>query len=1070
MDKDEKQSTSSTKVLVIDTSLQIDDASCQLLIEFILREQWQGAKWPRCVATPLVEGVLTFYTFKERTSHDEEAERMKRLLNVCRDTGLVEPRIFSITQGYTWTDRNFTDGILPTLDTTTNPATLTQIMVCYQFKETLQRSRRGSRGAPIVDSLEAALAKHQAVLQIVLQPLFDPLARRSKGQAVPRTSHKATLLDLTQDAFRLKDWLPRASTIAPWLLSHMESKWRYERLEDWLVLRESSINNLARNEFHTLMTYGKDALTPPPLRVQVVEVGLACESNPDHACLFFLSGLADGGEQAPALMSRALGCLHQEVKGLGQGEHKPLSSLPPSDVVFVVSANEQLLASATAAWRAQRQRADRYPLIIDYNAAAGAMFAQKRGSEGGWFTRDRPREDVELADLCQMALMLANSIALPFESIFTLGRLEIASYLMEGVFEAARLVPLHVPLQSFFKKSQFPSVEGSLKRSAEAAMAEAAPVSSYRGGRVLSAGLGLYATTIEIDFDSQYPSIMAERGIFYSCQFQEDARFSSFLRRWIKQKRSFKELKQTALAAAAKLKNNVMYGCLGQSNTLIGSQSLAAQVTEAGRAYLEEAVALAQADKTTRVLMGHTDALLLTSYKEETIKQICQRFPLETVDGPRDESLTDVTLRAVNRYDFTWVISKTRHFSILTHKEGWNILDDLIPQLFAPWEEEGSQVRNRLNLAVAVAKNYAVFPGLLNKSMPPAVQFLTLLAHFIVAAAWRDKDHALVLDSEQRKPWTTELREEHLPALLQHVPDWIHWIANPHALLVPRNQSASAPLATQNDSNYRQWIVRQTLELSGGQPTGAGYLPVFRNTKTGQFERMGTSFDMDAIDQQWWLHRLLHTMQTQLARTPGVDARFLDGVLLALKEAFGIDEAFKPVTHTIRLRASGESDESNPSDESDPLKVEAQGVWSEFRARQDSHIPVPDAGELAAFLFGKMSARDIDPATELSEEAGQDDLEMRLTNWWQVQLVPLLQTASEACQPLLLEAAMDDLLNRFDWQSALAHATSSAPAFARAMAEPRAQHLREQYRRATATIMTLFRILNAADGDKMETD
>jgi hypothetical protein len=866
------------------------------------------------------------------------------------------------------------------------------------------------------------------------------------------------------------------------------------------------------NEFNALLLspqYQQAAAERMPrLNVQVVEVGLPCETNPDHACLFVLSGFSGKVEGEQALITRALGCLHGAVQGLQDATHKPLSELPVADILFVVSANEQLLTAAVAAWRAQRRPLERHPLIVDYNAAAVSLLAQKRGGEGGWFTRDMPRPEVELADLCKMALLLGNSMALPLEQMFTLGRQEIASYLMEGIFAAGSLVSLHVPLQSFFRNSQwYGPPRGVLKRTSDVMESgETTPAkqvgASYRGGRVLSALLGLYGQAMEIDFDSQYPSIMAEHTVFYTCQTPDTGRFARFLRHWIKQKRLFKQTQQAALGAASKLKNNVMYGCLGQHNTLIGSPSLAAQTTAKGRQYLEEAVDAVQADEAIRVIMGHTDSLLLTSHDEEKVKQLCERFARETVEGEREQALTDITLRPVNRYRCSWIISKTHHFSILTNAPN---LAEVLPLLFAPWTSEdvaASSVHNRLSVAIGIAKKYAIFPGLLNKGMPPAVQFLLLVAHFMVAAAWLEQP--LVLDGERRVAWTSTIRAQYMPALLCHVPDWIHWIENPHALYVSSAATKAAASITQpNDSNYRQWIVHKTLEAFGGQPTGAGYLPVLRNVKSGQFERMGTTFELDDIDQQWWLQRVRHTMQTQLARTPGLANGFVENMLLALQEAFGINMAFRPVTRLVRMRdlgrsvgggggsGGGTSSEAESDEIAEPLRVEAQGLWNELigRAADDADygLSLPDAQEVAHSWFAASTTAAVEATQQLDpllaepddqDESSGEDLETRLSNWWQTRFLPHLNEVTEACQPFFIDVAMENLVTRFDWQAAVTLETTSAPAFARAMADPKAQRARDYYRRANAALMTLFRLLlvsvsaaeEAAEEDRMHTD
>jgi hypothetical protein len=1115
MDKDEKETTS--KVLVLDATLQMDDATLELDLQWIVRTVDDAQHcWPICRFTRLSEGVLIAYHVRQ-TAHDEQRDQVHaRFLQLCQAAGLVEPRLFAVIEDYEWSDRNFADGIVPSQ--CPYPVSIAQLIVCYKFKETLQRSRRGSCGAAIVESLQTALARHHAQVPIVLQTWFDPLARRFKGQAVVRPARKSTLLDLTQDAFRIKDWLPRCGVVDETIFSRVALLPQgYATLDAWATARRA---HFSLNEFNALLSQHEGerstmaAAAMPHVNVQVVEVGLPCETNQDHACLFVLSGFSGKAEGEQALITRALGCLHGAVQTLQDATHRPLSELPVADILFVVSANEQLLTAAVAAWRAQRRAGERYPLIVDYNAAAVSLLAQKRGGEGGWFTRDMPRPEVELADLCKMALLLGNSMALPLEQIFTLGRQEIASYLMEGIFAAGRLVPLHVPLQIFFKNAQWfgpPRGGGALKRtsdvmeSGESAVPAKQAGASYRGGRVLSALLGLYGQAMEIDFDSQYPSIMAEHNIFYTCQTPDTGRFARFLRHWIRQKRLFKQTQQAALGAASKLKNNVMYGCLGQHNTLIGAPTLAAQTTAKGRQYLEEAVDAAQADETIRVIMGHTDSLLLTSHDEDKVRQLCERFAHETVEGEREQPLTDITLRPVNRYRCSWIISKTHHFSILAHAP--DVAQVILPRLFAPWmptasEEEAtttrSDVHNRLALAIAEAKKHAVFPGLLNKGMPPAVQFLLLVAHFMVAAAWLEQ--TLVMDGERRVAWTSTLRAQYMPALLEHVPDWIHWIENPHAVSVSSAATKAAASITQpNDSNYRQWIVHKTLEVFGGQPTGAGYLPVFRNVKSGQFERMGTTFELADIDQQWWLQRVRHTMQTQLARTPGLTNGFVENMLLALQEAFGINMAFRPVARLVRMRdlagggGTSSSGDADSEEIAEPLRVEAQGLWNDLMSRvaddPEYSLSLPDAQEVAHSWFSTASssaaaaeAMQVDPMAEPDEQedaTAGEDLETRLSTWWQTRFLPHLNEAvTEACQPFFIDVAMENLVRRFDWQAAVALETTSAPAFARAMAEPKAQRARDYYRRAMAALMTLFRLLllssapsvAAEEEDRMHTD
>lgn len=275
-----------------------------------------------------------------------------------------------------------------------------------------------------------------------------------------------------------------------------------------------------------------------------------------------------------------------------------------------------------------------------------------------WATHNVPvppltHKFLEEQKLVRLALEIAIDLKLDLQQVLASSRLALAKNIVDRIMSDAEMLPSHLALDFNYQcvtvanRTRQVNTNASGKRTHEvanpgpsteprelvpalgddanavgtSALESGAQEAGYRGGLVLPAKPGVYVGTTEFDFDSHYAAVMVDYSHFYTAANPDDnarllACFKKQISTWIAKKRYYKSQPDKAdLSYALKLKNNILYGCIGrQGNNVLANTSLAAEITAHGRALLQRV--LSTVPSINRVLMGHTDALFVENSGE----------------------------------------------------------------------------------------------------------------------------------------------------------------------------------------------------------------------------------------------------------------------------------------------------------------------------------------------------------------------------------------------------------------------------------------------------------------------
>lgn len=285
------------------------------------------------------------------------------------------------------------------------------------------------------------------------------------------------------------------------------------------------------------------------------------------------------------------------------------------------------------------------------------------------------------------------------------------------------------------------------------------------------------------------------------------------------------------------------------------------------------------------------------------------------------------------QYRWSWILNKTRHVSVLESVDSLEAMLTIMIRaalklIAGDGEEEDMAFdietleqmptewrrHERFEPVVAYLKQSFVFPGLLVRDMPMAVQAITLFSTLAVLALWIYENitdnnnqptqssintaslfklfesHTEVRATLKNKDANLTLADKLNLTLcvlsilfergFKNLEDWIHWIESP-------STSINVTNVTRNDSNYRHYIktcLRNAEEASITATTPGAtkrtianqkFLPVMRSRDTRNYEPVSFGFTRASdVDQLWWKRRIFDTLERHTLNTPNMSATF----------------------------------------------------------------------------------------------------------------------------------------------------------------------------------------------------
>lgn len=950
------------KLLLLSSRMSDSGTNKNLCLQLCVREVGNAESWPRIVSIPVYRGTLLFYSAASDVTPDATLNALQELVN---QAGLCSP-IVSLDDVLGWTDRN---GPLP-VDVAIHkatPSTLSDSVqtfrVTYNYAKTMKSLNDQTDSSGIVARLRGTLANLACPSLKMGAPVLDAPAHAFQG----RGPTPLTLLDLERYHMQRFPILSAPSlltfTVAQILnvqLPGVPMPTTDYDLTGFVVGHKTTLDAcmyLSEGIFHRYDTEASNRTLMNEVRVATFDVGTGCQKRCD-LCTAECSGF---------VVKRDKQCDREPVGGWEQalkasapevGPFDFLALIGPSDGYrkavqkrFENDVNELYRKAALHCDDGDGMDVDtaekspaalhlHHPLIVFDYAHTCSVFLTRPWF---WISENVPRARVSRgllddAKLVRIALDLASDLCADVGQLLNATRMTIAIHLANRILCDGDMIQAHIQLlhNALFKGvgafRSGGSVLGKRDQREEAQGADADPQSdqpnsadhaatSYKGGHVLKSVNGFFADAVELDFDSHYPSIMAQHELFYKAANPTHTSvlgklFKGKMVEWIQKKRQLKAIKDRAdESLAAKLKLNTFYGCLGRAGSSISNVSLAARTTAHGRALLQALVDAVP--KKARVVMGHTDAVMIVGVNDDDVVELCELT---------NQDLDVGQLRLNRTYRFSWVMNMTHHVSMLaslaTAEAAFTALlrasaimiptamgilrDQGVTSVSAPLLEPACWiVRNRFASVVKELQQNFVFPGLINRSLPTAANLMQLLGMLLVLVLrFYERSHdTLALDITEaiafidhpslsdiaiaEQDTTATLSGNHkataaaaakkamfltLFALdrlfsnyLKEFADWQHWINTP-------DENIPTTRSQRNDSNYRHYIKSS---VSRSTATTQARLPVIRSSTTHGYEPVPFENVTTAhIDTLWWRRRMFETLVKNLDRALDAEAGF----------------------------------------------------------------------------------------------------------------------------------------------------------------------------------------------------
>lgn len=423
-----------------------------------------------------------------------------------------------------------------------------------------------------------------------------------------------------------------------------------------------------------------------------------------------------------------------------------------------------------------------------------------------WTRRTDPATMQEqLMLLKNICMSIADDLNLSLNAVLGTSRLSLAKASVQKILRSGRFLPAHIRVSRNERspdKRQRSELE--VDDLVATGMQEDAAV-DYQGGKVLDVRSGLYFDdTLEFDFDSHYPAIIAEFHLFYPGLVPDDTQrlgdlCSMQMANWIKMKRLYKQMGDEARVKALKLEMNAFYGCLGHRDTEITNIQLASDITARGREQLQSVVThvVASSIDHNAPLMGHTDAVLV------------ERLAISSEKICEDLNYNRRYIRLTQRCQFkcSWVINKTTH---LSSKLPVNELATQLVQLFEQLAAMPSRTLVYHRFLDTIGQ-WIRHPGFIQRSEPPAVNMYNLIAHLAIFI-WV---HLPALEAESWVSHMTPLLDRVL-GLNHNGRIWFHFVENkqrfqqvylPVVRSLTKGRYDPAPVEMLDDANSTTTVI-----------------------------------------------------------------------------------------------------------------------------------------------------------------------------------------------------------------------------------------------------------------------
>ncbi len=657
------------RYIILSSRMNYSQSDKQLVLQLCLRECGPKSEvWNTIISLPIRKGTLTFYAVSQPGKRSTPAppsnmadmvKHVDTVKAIVAKAGLFNPSA-QYAGDCGWSDRNAAIALCHSSGQPVFGERAHTVHVEYDYSETIAKFSEnsvppGQSTARIVNRMRGQVANLQCPSALVGAPVLDAPSSAFNWRFINGSNNfqcPLTLLDLENYHLRR---LPAIN--APMIIQ-----------TDMGTLEHLSFDNVEHacvwlNE-HMCFKNDPDVWLQEvnkELRVVTLDVGTSCLHS--HAeCL----AAATGFIVPPPILKQK----HEQGGGYAMdkaGAHVwEICSDPPCDVIAIIGPCDAYRETLMMEWKKSvnllfdlqanghkpltmgvTKNIPNVPVILFDYAQMQELFL---GDAWYWSTHNVPNPSLthnilEEGKLVRLALEVAIDIKLDLQQVLTSSRLALAKSIVDNILSEAEMLPSHLALDFNYQclangRARVVDATASGKRTFDAALGQgyqsAAVLNSaenddasiamsldpgtneggYRGGLVLPAKPGIYTDTTEFDFDSHYAAIMVEYSQFYTAANGDDnarlsARFKQQISSWITKKRHYKTQPDKAdLSLSLKLKNNILYGCMGrQGNNVLGSTALASEITARGRALLQSAVkALPSTDS---VLMGHTDALFV---------------------------------------------------------------------------------------------------------------------------------------------------------------------------------------------------------------------------------------------------------------------------------------------------------------------------------------------------------------------------------------------------------------------------------------------------------------------------
>ena len=980
-----------SRFLVLSSRMNYSQANKQLVLQLCIRDCKKGAQaWPGIISIPIRRGTLTFFAISKPvksgapslpTSVGDMIKHIDVVKNIVVAAGIVDPLVeYDGDSG--WTDRNAAITLARSSGSSIFGERAHSLRVTYNYSETITKLNNAPNGqnqstARIVNRMRGHLANMHSPDTVVGAPVLDAPPSAFNWRFVNKTNNFScpiSLLDLENyhlhrcPAINAPMFIETTSDE----LADLEFETIYDActwINEHMCFRDSP------DEWLHEVTKA--------IRVVSLDVGTACLSSHSEC-----TAAATGFVVAPSVIHQKHG---DGGYAIGTTSEAPwnLCNDTPCDVVSIVGPCDSYRELLIMEWKKSinllfdlhangqkplssgvNKTIPNVPIIVFDYAQMRELFLNDTWY---WATHNVPVPHLthgflEERKLVRLALEIAIDIKADLQQVLSSSRLGLAKNIADYILSDAEILPSHVALDFNYQclalgRTHSVNTNASGKRSFDVALSAKPQVpmsesvantetvpdgesanakvteleagareAGYRGGLVLQAKPGIYSETTEFDFDSHYASIMVEYAQFYTAANRDDnerlsARFKQQIHGWVLKKRQYKSQPDKAdLSFALKLKNNILYGCMGrQGNNVLSNTALASSITAHGRKLLERVIS--SAPSLNSILMGHTDALLVSGLNAKGEWDV----QCELLCNKVNEGLNCVRLRVARRYQWSWILNKTRHISVIQSVGTFeNVMTALISAASAMVEAgkptgslgldiETNDLQNmewhqhdRFESVAALLSRSFVFPGLIVRSMPSAAQAITLFSSLIALSMWiyespssdgsfsplDFKSTLALLDSNkpakeimQAPDEATSKRHSMLDRTLyaldilferhlNRLEEWIHWIETP-------SESINITVVTRNDNNYRHYIktrLRQAEDaiINATAPHNARraiasqrYLPVMRSCDTRNYEPVsyGTTKLAD-VDCAWWRRRIFETLERHMINTPSMSADF----------------------------------------------------------------------------------------------------------------------------------------------------------------------------------------------------